>query len=145
MSVLKTNNLEQGISKVKEEIITLKNEIKILKSANKSELSFEEKDGIKVLVAEVENGDIKEIIDDAKNAHDKVALLLFQKKGEKVMIAAGSKNTPIKAGAWIKVVAPILGGGGGGRDDFAQAGGKDASKLSQALHEAQKFLNENLA
>ena len=39
----------------------------------------------------------------------------------------------INAGDIIKQIAPIVGGGGGGRPDFAQAGGKDPSKLAQAL------------
>jgi alanyl-tRNA synthetase len=60
------------------------------------------------------------------------------------MIACGSKGTCIKAGAWIKTIAPLLGGGGGGRDDFAQAGGKDASKIDEAIKESKKYLEENL-
>ena len=39
----------------------------------------------------------------------------------------------IKAGDIIKQIAPIVGGTGGGRPDFAQAGGRDASKLDEAL------------
>jgi alanyl-tRNA synthetase len=39
----------------------------------------------------------------------------------------------IKAGEIIKQIAPIIGGSGGGRPDFAQAGGRDVSKLDQAL------------
>jgi alanyl-tRNA synthetase len=60
------------------------------------------------------------------------------------MIAAGVKNAPIKAGAWIKAVAPIVGGGGGGRDDFAQAGGKDISKIEDAKVEALAFVKKSL-
>ena len=67
-----------------------------------------------------------------KNEKDAVAVLLLQVKDDKVLIAAGVKNAPIKAGAWIKEIAPIVGGGGGGRDDFAQAGGKDASRVEDA-------------
>ena len=39
----------------------------------------------------------------------------------------------IKAGDIIKKIAPIVGGTGGGRPDLAQAGGRDASKLDEAL------------
>ena len=39
----------------------------------------------------------------------------------------------IKAGDIVKEIAPIIGGTGGGRPDFAQAGGRDASKLDEAL------------
>ena len=60
------------------------------------------------------------------------------------MIACGSKETPIKAGSWIKEIAPILGGGGGGRPDFAQAGGKDASKIDEAKEKALAYLKDNL-
>jgi len=71
--------------------------------------------------------------------------MLFQVKGDKVLIACGVSNTHAKAGEWIKKIAPILGGGGGGRPDFAQAGGKDASKLPEAKEEALKFITEALS
>jgi alanyl-tRNA synthetase len=45
----------------------------------------------------------------------------------------------LKAGDWVKHVAPIVGGGGGGRPDMAQAGGKDASKLKDAIETAKQF------
>ncbi|HFU75835.1 MAG TPA: alanine--tRNA ligase, partial [Arcobacter sp.] len=100
---------------------------------------------VKVVVDIVEQGDIKKLVDDLKNGNEKVAVLLLQKKGEKVLLAAGSKNTPIKAGEWIKSVAPVVGGGGGGRPDFAQAGGKDASKIVEAKDVAYTYLKEELA
>ncbi|NCB54401.1 MAG: hypothetical protein EOM49_05590, partial [Epsilonproteobacteria bacterium] len=83
-------------------------------------------------------------IDDLKNERDAVAVLLLQEKDDKVMIAAGVKNAPIKAGAWIKAIAPIVGGGGGGRDDFAQAGGKDASKIEEAKQAALAYAKAGL-
>jgi len=84
------------------------------------------------------------MIDELKNKYENIAVMLFMKKGDKVMLAAGSKNTPIKAGDWIKSIAPIVGGGGGGRPDFAQAGGKDPSKITTALEEAKVYLSEVL-
>jgi len=74
-----------------------------------------------------------------KNEKEAVAVLLLQAKDDKVLIAAGVKNAPMKAGAWIKEIAPIVGGGGGGRDDFAQAGGKDASRIEEAKQAALAY------
>ena len=99
---------------------------------------------VKVVVDVVENGDIKKIVDDLKNANEKVAILLLQAKGDKVMLVAGSKDTNIKAGNWIKEIAPIVGGGGGGRPDFAQAGGKDISKIEDAKIAALEYAKANL-
>ena len=39
----------------------------------------------------------------------------------------------IKAGQVVKEIAPIVGGGGGGRPDFAEAGGKDPNKIDEML------------
>lgn len=50
----------------------------------------------------------------------------------------------IKAGDLIKRVAAVVGGGGGGRPDMAQAGGKDASKLPEALDQVSVYIRENL-
>jgi alanyl-tRNA synthetase len=47
-----------------------------------------------------------------------------------------AKKAP--AGQLVKTLAPIVGGGGGGRPDFAQAGGKDAGKITELLAAAQK-------
>jgi len=44
----------------------------------------------------------------------------------------------------VKEIAPVLGGGGGGRDDFAQAGGKDASKIPEAKERALSYLKERI-
>jgi len=141
---LKNQNPVAGINKLKEQVKTLKGELQTALNSSKKELLANEVNGITVIVDEVDNGDIKELIDEAKNKYPKVAIMLFQKKGEKVMIACGSQKSPIKAGDWIKTIAPILGGGGGGRPDFAQAGGKDASKIGQAIEESKVYLSEIL-
>ncbi|MEY4944672.1 MAG: alanine--tRNA ligase [Actinomycetota bacterium] len=55
-----------------------------------------------------------------------------------VMIASGTEaqQRGIRAGELAKHASAVLGGGGGGKADFAQGGGADASKLAQAIHEA---------
>ncbi len=128
-----------GIEKLKSEIKTLKADVEALEANAGKEVSSESINGVELIVDELGAGDIKKAIDDFKNQKEKVAILLFQVKGEKVLIAAGVKNATLKAGDWIKEVAPVVGGGGGGRPDFAQAGGRDASKLEEAKKVALEF------
>ncbi len=141
---VKNQNPLAGIAKFKEQIKTLKSELQSALSSTKKELTASEVNGVTVIVDEVESGDIKELIDEAKNKYESIAIMLFQKKGDKVLLAAGSKGTTVKAGDWIKSIAPIVGGGGGGRPDFAQAGGKDPSQIQTALEEAKTYLAEVL-
>ena len=141
---VKNKDIIQGINKLKEQIKQLKSELKDAHENVSTPLEELDIDGVKVVVDIVENGDIKKLVDDMKNGHDKMATLLLQVKGDKVMLVAGVKNANIKAGDWIKAVAPIVGGGGGGRPDFAQAGGKDSSKINEAKDFALKFLKDNI-
>ncbi|WP_187647851.1 alanine--tRNA ligase [Nitrosophilus labii] len=141
---LKAKDLLLAIKKQKDEIKRLKEELKNAAKVSQKELKSYEIGGVNVIVDEVEAGDIKNIIDDIKNANEKVAVMLFQKKGDKVLIAAGVKGVSLKAGDWVKKIAPIVGGGGGGRPDFAQAGGKDPSKTKEAKREALEFVKKSL-
>ncbi|PHR71775.1 MAG: alanine--tRNA ligase [Arcobacter sp.] len=141
---VKNIDVLQGITKLKDQIKTLKTEVNEALSAGASPLKEELISDVKVVVDIVKTGDIKKIVDDLKNANDKLAVLLIQAKGDKVMLVAGSKNTSIKAGDWIKLIAPIVGGGGGGRPDFAQAGGKDVSKIEEAKIAALAYAKEKL-
>jgi alanyl-tRNA synthetase len=141
---VKNNDAISGIKKLKDQIKELKKELEDAQSNTAAPISEELIGDVKVVVDIVKNGDIKKIVDDMKNANEKLAILLLQAKGEKVMIVAGSKNTSIKAGDWIKNVAPVVGGGGGGRPDFAQAGGKDVSKIEDAKTTALEFAKANL-
>ena len=141
---LKAQDPLAGIAKLKEQIKTLKGELQSALKSTKKELNATEINGINVIIDEVEAGDIKALIDEAKNRYDTIAIMLFQKKGDRVLLAAGSKNTPVKAGDWIKTIAPIVGGGGGGRPDFAQAGGKMPEKIGRAKQEALHYLQSSM-
>ena len=141
---LKSNDMIAGIKKLKNEIKELKNEIKNTQSKTSTPINEDIIGDTKVVVAVIENGDLKKIVDDMKNANEKLAILLLQAKDDKVLIVAGSKNTNIKAGDWIKNIAPIVGGGGGGRPDFATAGGKDITKIEDAKIAALTYAKENL-
>ncbi|WP_141049526.1 alanine--tRNA ligase [Aliarcobacter cryaerophilus] len=141
---LKSNDMIAGIKKLKNEIKELKNEIKNAQSKTSTPINEDIIGDTKVVVAVIENGDLKKIVDDMKNANEKLAILLLQAKDDKVLIVAGSKNTNIKAGDWIKNIVPIVGGGGGGRPDFATAGGKDITKIEEAKIAALTYAKENL-
>ena len=141
---LKSKEPIKAISKLKEQIKELKNELTNALKSSKKELKAQEINGVKVITDKIDSGDIKAMIDDIKNGNDKVAVMLMQVKGDKVLLAAGSKGCDINAGDWIKQIAPIVGGGGGGRADFAQAGGKDTSMVNEALDRAQEYIQEKL-
>lgn len=141
---VKNSDVILGIKKLKEQIKDLKKEIETSQSKTSSPIEETIINDTKVIVSVVENGNLKKIVDDTKNANEKVAIFLLQAKDDKVLIVAGSKNTNIKAGDWIKNIAPIVGGGGGGRPDFAQAGGKDTSKIQEAKTKALDYAKENL-
>jgi len=134
-----------GISRLKSNITELKTELKEAQESSKVEITTNEINGVCVVVEELVSGDIKEKIDELKNQNEKLCAMLFQVKGDKVLIAAGVKDAGAKAGDWIKNIAPILGGGGGGRPDFAQAGGKDKTKLPEAKEASLAFITEALA
>ena len=62
-----------------------------------------------------------------------------------VSVAPELVERGVKAGAIVKVAAEVVGGGGGGRDTLAQAGGRDVSKLEQALAGARAAIESTLA
>ncbi|WQV69996.1 alanine--tRNA ligase [Helicobacter pylori] len=129
--LLKNNDVVAGINKLKESV---KNSQKAPVSMD---LPVEKIHGVSLVVGVVENGDIKEMIDRLKNKHERLLAMVFKKENERINLACGVKNVPIKANAWANEVAQILGGKGGGRDDFASAGGKDTEKLQAALNLAK--------
>lgn len=138
---LKTNDISNALKKLKEQNAEFKNK---LKNAAKSELVSIDINSTRVCVARIDEGDIKAMCDDFKNAYEKAVILLVQVKDGKIMLAAGAKNAPIKAGELVKAVAAVLGGSGGGRDDFATAGGKDISQIQNACELALKLIKDKL-
>ena len=121
----------------------MKQELKEVQKSQKHTFTPEKIGELNLIVDILPSGDIKNYIDELKNRYPSIAVMLFQKKGDKVLIASGSKNCNIHAGNWIKAIAPILKGGGGGRPDFAQAGGKDSSKIEEAIKEAKKYVKDS--
>jgi len=95
--------------------------------------------GIKVLAArmdDVDASDLRDSVDHLKDRLGSAIVVLSSVDGDKVRIAVGvSKDltTRIKAGSLVNFVASQVGGKGGGRPDFAQAGGNRPDLVDDAL------------
>jgi len=102
-------------------------------------------DGVNVVASRVEGVDDKGLRELADRLRDKLqpaVIVLGAVRGDRVvLLAAVSKDAAKKyhAGNIIKQIAPLVGGGGGGRPDFAQAGGKDPTRLDEALQKVYEL------
>jgi len=105
--------------------------------------AFTAKDGFKVVVAAVDGADPKRLVEMSDVLRDKlgsgVVVLAGRDDGKVSLLAAVTKDLAgkVHAGKLIGQIAPIVGGRGGGRPELAQAGGKDASKIDEALAAAR--------
>ena len=93
---------------------------------------------------------MRQLIDQIRKKGGSNAIFLATVGGDsKVILVAGVSrdlvDRGVSAGNWVKEVAPVVGGGGGGKPDLAQAGGKDPDKLPEALQVAQGAMQKWLA
>ena len=110
-----------------------------------------EVDGFQVVAQEVPPAPVHEIRNMADVLRQKLGsgvVVLGSRESEKVTIVAAvtaDLTDRVHAGGLAKSVAALVGGGGGGRADFAQAGGKEPDKLPMALAEVPKLVGEQLS
>jgi alanyl-tRNA synthetase len=103
-------------------------------------------DGATVVVSKVDKVDANQLRELADQLKEKlgsgVVFLVSAGDANVTMVASVTKDLTSRyhAGNIVKQVAPIVGGGGGGRPDFAQAGGKDPSKVDQALDKVREIV-----
>lgn len=152
-------------AKLTEKIQSLMDEIKALQSENQSlkdkmakaaassaEDAVVDINGVKVLPMAVQGVDpnaLRNLGDDYKAKLGNAVVIMASDNGDKVSLIVMASDEAVSAGIHagniIKTIAPIVGGGGGGRPNMAQAGGKDASKIQDALaagvEEAKKQLS----
>ncbi len=102
--------------------------------------------GIKLItrrVAGLEKSALRGIADSLRDRLGSgVVVLVSENDGKVGLVVSVTKDlTPrIQAGRLVKELAPIVGGGGGGRPEFAEAGGKDAQKIDELLRRAPEIL-----
>ncbi len=148
----RVTSIQEELKAAQKELAGVKSQLAIAKSDS---LLAEAKDigKFKALVAQMDGVDPKSLQTAAERMLQKLgengAVVLGSDLGEgKVsLVAAFTKpvnEAGLQAGKFIGGIAKICGGGGGGRPNFAQAGGRDASKLPEAMETAQKQLEEAL-
>ena len=112
--------------------------------------NVDEINGVKVLKAAFANKDVnelKEIVDRGKEKLQSGIIILGTNNGGKAIFVVGVTKdliSKVKAGEIVKTAAVVAGGNGGGRPDFAQAGGKDGNAVKEAVDKAFEFVNEKL-
>lgn len=152
------NNLLERCEHLMAEIKALQSENESLKSRAAKEAlgdvmdQVQEIKGVKMLaskVAGVDMNGLRELGDQLKEKlGDGVVVLISEKDGKVSMIAMatdGAMQKGAHAGNLIKGIAALVGGGGGGRPNMAQAGGKDPAGIDAALQEAAKVLEGQIA
>lgn len=156
--------LKASPSNLEEKAEHLMKDLKVLQSENESLKSKAAKDalgdvmdqitevkGVKLLAAKVSNVDmngLRELGDQLKEKiGDGVVLLISDTEGKVNLVAMATDGAMAKgahAGNLIKGVAACVGGGGGGRPNMAQAGGKNPAGIEEALTKAVNVLEEQL-
>ncbi len=155
--LLKTTpaGLSDQIKKLQDEMKALRSENESLKSkANKEALGdTEAKDikGVKLIATSVKGVDmngLRELSDKLKaDIGDGVIVLISENDGKVNMVVAatdGAQKKGAHAGNLIKEIAGLVGGGGGGRPNMAQAGGKNPAGIPDALNKAEEVLTSQI-
>lgn len=156
-ALLKTtpNELADKIGHLQAEVKALHSENESLKSKLAQDAlgdvmdKVQEIRGVKLLAASVENVDMNGLRDLGDQLKEKLGdgvVVLASAKDGKVSLLAMVTDAAQKAGAHagnlIKGMAAIVGGGGGGRPNMAQAGGRNPEKIEEALKAAAEILSE---
>ncbi len=119
----------------------------ILSDKTKNKIIDEEVKGIKIRFQNVEGlppKELRKLVDDGKKELVEGIVVVFASKDDKVGVAVGVTNKLTEkydAVKFVKVSSEIIGGqGGGGRKDFAQAGGQDQSKINEAYERLKSLI-----
>lgn len=141
-------SLQQQLREVMRENESLRSKLNSLEAGSLTD-QVKEVNGVPLLAAKVNAGGMDSLRDMADEMKQKlssaVIVLGAEHDGKALLIAAVTKDLTARglhAGQIIKQIAPICGGGGGGRPDLAQAGGKNPAKLDEALKHAEKIITE---
>lgn len=144
--VERINSLHADVKSLEKEIADIKKE-KAGSFADDAVKTAKEFGSVKAVVASCDASDAAVLRDTADKIRDQlgngVVFLASEGDGKLLFTAMATKSavdSGIHCGNIIKEAAKVAGGGGGGRPDMAQAGGKDVSKLADALSKAEEMI-----
>ncbi|MDE2347355.1 MAG: alanine--tRNA ligase [Gammaproteobacteria bacterium] len=146
----KVRELVERSRRLEKEVLQLKSK---LASGRSGDLAAQAQDveGIKVLAARVDGADAQSLrasVDQLKAALGASVIVLATVADGKVVLVAGVSadvSARVKAGDIVGAVAAEVGGKGGGRADFAQAGGTQPEKLADALARVESLVRSRIA
>ncbi len=157
VKVKKAEELENKLNALNEEIKTLKKEVESFKAKEAAGAVDQMLSGadcvgcVKVLTKVIPNSDpgkLRQMGDVLRDKDASVVAVLATQVGEKLTILAvcgkDAVKAGVKAGDIVKNVCTCCGGSGGGKPDSAMGGGKDASKLEEALKNVSAFVGTKL-
>ena len=141
--VSEVSNLHKEISRLRQALASAEFEPSLVNAR--------EVDGVRVLSAVINQADadtLRILTDRFRQRYPSGVVVLGSALGERPMVIAAITDNLVKrgwnAGELVKVVAAVIGGSGGGRPNLAQAGGKDAAKLTEAMDQVLPWVNKKL-
>ena len=149
----KVNTISSRINSLKSDIDEKDSEIKRLKSQSNKDVYGELKEkieninGVNLLIAKFDNASIDELRDlenRFKREYDNL-IIVFATVSDKIVFTVSVDDNltdKYNAGKIVREIAQITGGNGGGRKNFAQAGGTDIDALAKALNRAYEIIKE---
>ena len=148
-------DVSDKIQKLQDEIKELRSENESLKSKSAAdslgniEDKIKEVKGLKFIASEVQNADraaLRDLSDKLREKIQEGVVVLISKADGRVSIVVSATEGAIKRGAHagnlIKIIAPLVGGGGGGRPNMAEAGGKNPAGVPAALEKVGQALED---
>mgnify|MGYP002624125305 FL=1 len=161
VQLLKTpqpEDLPRRIETLQEELRTMKKQLSQqvaeTMSGKSDELfaSAEQVGGVRIIAhhAELASREVlRELVDQLRNRKEPVAILLATVEDGKVALTAAVSKDLIARGVnasdAVRTAAKVVGGGGGGRPDLAEAGGKNPEKLTEALAAGADYYRSQLS
>jgi alanyl-tRNA synthetase len=129
---------QQAVKTLEKEFNQEKEEKALKKISDFSDSTFGNK--IIAYVKDVNASVLKQLVDDLTEGLDQGFVLLATVYNDKVIFVAKSQDPELDAGKIVREAAKICQGSGGGRKDFAQAGGKDITKVDQAIEKVKELV-----
>ena len=141
------NTLKTQYADVKKELQELKNQL-AKSQVNEIINNAEVVNGVRKMIVKLNNFDkdlMMEMVNQIKSKNEPYFFFLFNVSSDKVSLLCSASMDLVKGGIHcgnlVKSVAQMLGGNGGGRPDVAQAGGKDVSKVDEAIKFVETSIN----